>query len=388
MARKSLLALALAAAMLAGCSTVSQHSPRESSGPITAQEALRPFYDSLEVVLPVAPPGPKLAADSIITRIAFGSCVNENGSMAFWDVIASKKPQAFLLIGDNVYGDSGSLADARLPSLLASYKRLLSRQEFDRFRRTIPMLTTWDDHDMGANDAGGSFAFKEYAEEIYESFWGVSETVKSRGGVYDSLIAGPVGKRVQFIMLDTRFFRADLVHGPYRDTAPASAPSIASHDPKATMLGEAQWAWLASELSKPADLRFIISSIQVATNAHSNEGWRNLPLEREKLNNVLALHGINNAIILSGNRHAGAFYRSSISGQAKPVWEFTSSSLNYAFGNGDDGAKEPDPVRQGGLWTGPNFGQIDIDWTTKSVTMTLKREDGTVLERQVVNPFN
>ena len=134
-----------------------------------AQEALRPYYAGLAAKLPVAAPNPALRSDTILTRIAFGSCQNENRPMAYWDVIAAQKAQAFLLIGDNVYGDTGAQWSADMPTLTASYRKLSTRQEWDRFRRSVPMLTAWDDHDFGANDAGGSFAFKEYAEKAYEA---------------------------------------------------------------------------------------------------------------------------------------------------------------------------------------------------------------------------
>ena len=72
------------------------------------------------------------------------------------------------------------------------------------------MLATWDDHDFGQNDAGASFAFKERAERVYETYWGSLAAVRSRPGVQDSIIVRPGGKRVQIILLGTRFFRGEL----------------------------------------------------------------------------------------------------------------------------------------------------------------------------------
>jgi alkaline phosphatase D len=377
--------LPLAALLLAGCATT---APTSIAAPKSAQEALRTYYAALDAKLPVAPANPALAADTVITRFAFGSCVNENRDMKFWDVIAAQKPQAFLLIGDNVYGDTGSFSDAGIPTLTQSYKKLSSRQEFDRFRRSVPMMTTWDDHDYGANDAGGSFAFKERAEQIYESYWGSSDEVKSRPGVYESRIVGPEGKRVQFIILDTRFFRSDLARLPYRDPGPSLGWYIPNTDPKATILGNEQWQWLEQELGKPADVRFIVSSIQLITSAHGFESWYNFPTERERFYRLLAAKGVNNAVLLTGDRHAGGFYKTSAPGVAKPLWEFTSTSLNFAFGKGDGGDREPDPARTGGFWGIPNFGQIDIDWAAKKVTMSLRKDDGSVIETQVVGAIN
>ncbi|OYZ90122.1 MAG: hypothetical protein B7Y00_00230, partial [Sphingomonadales bacterium 17-56-6] len=127
--------LPVAALLLSGCA--SNVIPLEA--PQSAQEALRPYYATLDAKLPKAPPSPPLPANTVITRFAFGSCVNENRDMKFWDVIAAQKPQAFLLIGDNVYGDTRSTNSADIPTLAASYKMLNSRAEFDRFRRSTPM---------------------------------------------------------------------------------------------------------------------------------------------------------------------------------------------------------------------------------------------------------
>ncbi len=357
------------------------------NSPPNAAEALRPYYSSLNAPLPKAPPGVELDESTIITRFAFGSCLNENRPMAVWDIIAAQKPQVFLFIGDNVYGDTGATMAADMPTLTASYRKLNARQEYARFRAAVPMLTMWDDHDYGANDAGGSFAFKEYAEKIFEEYWAASDEVRARPGVYESHMFGPKGRRVQFIMLDSRFFRSDLARMNYQDPAPKLGWNIPNMDPKATMLGDAQWAWLAEELSKPADLRFIISSTQVITDAHGYEGWLNFPLERKKLYKMMADKQVKNAVFLSGDRHAGALYKAKVAGLAKPVYEFTSTSLNLSFGKGDARDKEPDLARLGGIWADENFGQIDIDWKTKKVKLTLKKSEGAVLEEQVIAPM-
>ena len=374
--------------LLSACATATPAATVSIARPASAQEALRPYYAGLTSKLPVAPPNASLANDTVLTRIAFGSCVNENRSMAFWDVIAAQKPQAFLLIGDNVYGDTRTTNSADIPTLTASYRKLSARQEFDRFRRSVPMMTTWDDHDLGANDAGGSFAFKEYAEDIYESYWSSSAEVKSRPGVYESRIVGPAGKRVQFIILDSRFFRSDLVAMPYRDPGPALGWYIPNTDPGATLLGDAQWQWLEQELAKPADLRFIVSSIQLITSAHNYESWANFPKERDRFYGLLAAKGVNNAVLLTGDRHSGGFYKTDVAGVKAPLWEITSSSLNFAFGKGDDRAREPDPARTGGLWGIPNFSVIDIDWAGKNVKFSLRRDDNSVIEEQQISPMD
>ena len=80
--------LPLVALLLAGCATAQTSTP--AAAPRSAQEALRPYYATLDAKLPKAPANPALSADTVLTRIAFGSCVNENREMKFWDVIAAQ----------------------------------------------------------------------------------------------------------------------------------------------------------------------------------------------------------------------------------------------------------------------------------------------------------
>jgi alkaline phosphatase D len=385
---KKYVLLSLSCAAAAGCTLAGQGgtAPVAVSAPVTAAEALRPYYAGLTARLPVAPPGAAVDTSAILTSFAFGSCVNENRSMQFWQVIAAQNPQLFLLIGDNVYGDTAATGAADIPTLTASYRKLSSRQEFARFRTQIPMLTVWDDHDFGANDAGGSFAFKEYAEKIFEQYWGASDEVRARPGVYESHMFGPAGKRVQIIMLDARFFRSDPARINYRDPAPKLGWTMPSNDPAATILGGEQWDWLTEQLKQAADLRFIISSVQVLTDAHNFEGWFAFPLERQKLYRTMAEQKVGNAVLLTGDRHAGALYSRQMPGVTKPIYEITSSSLNFSFGSGDTGAREPDPARLGGLWADENFGQIAIDWDAGTVKLSLRDSSGKMLEERTIKP--
>ncbi|WOE74937.1 alkaline phosphatase D family protein [Alterisphingorhabdus coralli] len=353
--------------------------------PETGQEALRPYYAGLDRdSLPVAGPNAALDESKALTRIAFGSCYNENRPADIWGQISKTDPDMFLMIGDNIYGDTGSNWAANLPSVQRSYAKLAATPEFQEFRANIPMMTSWDDHDYGANDAGGAFAFKEYAERLYETFWDSPREVKARPGVYESRMVGPEGKKVQIILLDTRYFRSDLLRKPYRMERWAMGNYAEDSDPEATILGDAQWEWLAQELRKPADLRLIFSSIQVITKAHDFESWSNFPLEQERLYSLLTAYNIDNAVLLSGDRHSGGLYRTQLPGKDKPLWELTSSSLNYSFRSGDTGDREPDEHRVGGFFSDENFGQIDIDWDGKKVKLTLTRSDGETLISQDV----
>lgn len=376
---KTFVAPLLLAALLGACATASRND---------APASLARYYASLDRArLPVAPAGPALSTSAPLTRIAFGSCVNQDRPQGFWASIAATDPGLFLMIGDNVYGDTRATWAADMPTLTRAYARLSERVEFRDFRSRVPMMATWDDHDYGANDAGGSFAFKQWAETVFETYWGSSAAVRARPGVHDSVIVGPAAQRVQIIMLDTRFFRSDLATLPYQDPAPPLGWYTANADRQATMLGDAQWAWLEAELAKPADLRLIVSSIQVTTHAHNFEKWGNFPAERERLLQLLAARGIGNAVLLTGDRHLGGLYRAAVPGPPRSLWEITSSSLNFSFardGKDTTTEREPDPLRLGRTYPEENFGLIEIDWTAKRVTLGLRGSDGGRLALQVV----
>lgn len=342
-----------------------------------ASDALAGYYDALErrVDLPVAPPTPMLSVEAALTRIAFGSCNSEHRDQEIWQVIANEHPQAFLLIGDNVYGDTNWTGDAGLSTLRASYAKQASHPEFQKFRAAIPMLTTWDDHDYGFNDGGGSFAFKSWAETIYETFWQSSPEVRSRPGIYESRMVGPEGQRTQIILLDTRYFRSDLDRMPYSEERRPLGSYRPTPDTDRTMLGGAQWAWLEQELAKPADLRLVVSSIQVLTEAHDYESWENLPHERARLLRMIGARNGGGVVLLSGDRHAAGLYTEEVVGE--DMWEITSSSLNLAFNDTESNtAREPDPRRVTDFISEENYGVIDIDWRAKAFTLTLKGNRG------------
>jgi len=351
---------------------------------VTPDQLLEPYYAALreQVEMPDAGPNPALAAGTVLTRIAFGSCNHQSAPQHMWAQIAAQNPQLFLMIGDNVYGDNGWDADAGLESLRTSYLLQASHPEFRGFRAKVPMMATWDDHDFGLNDAGASFPFRRWGEALFESFWGSSDAVKARPGVYESSITGPEGKRVQVILLDTRFFRSDLKRMAWSKERPPLGSYLPDDSADKTILGAEQWAWLAQELGKPADLRIVVSSTQVITQAHQFEGWTNFPAERTRLLDMLKGRASSGLVLLSGDRHAAGIYKAEHGGET--IWELTSSSLNLAFGDDIERAtqREPDPSRVSKFFPVENYGLVDIDWKAKALTMTLKNNTSAILASQ------
>src|SRR3712207_7177711 len=90
------------------------------------------------------------------------------------------------------------------------------------------------------------FVGKAQAQRLFLQFWDVppGDPRAGREGVYHAETFGPEGQRVQVILLDTRYFRSPLRPTDQRD-APGKERYLPDDDPAKTMLGEAQWAWLA-----------------------------------------------------------------------------------------------------------------------------------------------
>jgi alkaline phosphatase D len=369
--------LCLSFALLLAAAACVQEPPAETpeapAPPRTVFEALRPYYDQLDIERPSAGPSASRDPSLALTRIAFGSCHDpERAGMEILDRVAADNPDVFIYTGDNVYGDAWSW-DATLPELRSAYATLAASPEFRALRAQIPMLAVWDDHDYGLNDFGRGFPFKEYAERLFLDFWAVPEDDerRSRDGIYTSRVYGPEGQRTQIILLDTRYFRSDLTPTPERG-AEGRERYIPSEAEDQDMLGDAQWAWLEDQLSVPADLRLIVSSIQVHADGHGWEAWRTLPQERARLYNLLETSGAEGVILMSGDRHSSGIYvREDVIGY--PLYEITSSSLNMSF---QDENNESGPHRIGEMFAPVNYGVIDVNWEGGSVSLEIRDADG------------
>ncbi len=370
---KAALAAASAAALLASCETTPEVTRVGAFTVLDDPDA--PNGAIAAIPMPSAP----LDETKTLTRIVFASCAHQNEDQSIWDRIASERPDLTLYMGDNVYGDV-SPDEPALPELKTAYMRLAQSEPFARARAAAPMLTVWDDHDYGWNDGGGDYALKEKSEALFDYVWAVPESDprRARPGVYGSWIIGEEGRRVQVIMLDTRFFRSPLMKTDEPNVR-GKERYVPDDDPSKTLLGDAQWRWLAEELQKPADLRLVVSSIQVIAEGHGWEAWRLFPHERARLYKTITELGVNGVVILSGDRHAAALYRKE-GVNDYPLFEATSSSLNlpasrWRAQSGETWMEE-DPNRMGDMIYEANYGLIDIDWQAGAVNVSIRGKDG------------
>lgn len=297
-----------------------------------------------------------------VSRVLFGSCIKQENPAPILNTIVEQEPDLFVFLGDNIYADTTDMSVMR-----AKYEKLRSLDGFAALMKACPVLATWDDHDYGANDAGASYPERVASQKMFLDFWGesVDSSRRSREGIYDSAIYGPDGKRVQIILLDTRYFRGELKKGEKR----TGGPYYPLDDRSVTMLGEAQWSWLEQQLRKPAELRIIATSIQCIAESSGQETWSNLPRERERLFQLINDTDANGVLLISGDRH-WAEISCKLSGVDYPIYDVTSSSLNQIHERGtptDNRHRTSDTT-----YHKENYGVIEVDWSLDDPQITIE----------------
>jgi len=300
-----------------------------------------------------------------ISRILFGSCAKQDRPIPILATIVKHKPELFIFLGDNIYADTSDMDVMR-----RKYDTLRKQPGFVQLWRSCPVLATWDDHDYGVNDGGAEYAQKRESERLFLDFWGVAQDAprRKRPGVYTAQTFGPPGKRVQVLLLDTRYFRGPLQKGDKR----VGGSYVPTNDPSVTLLGPAQWKWLEQQLRAPAEVRILVSSIQCLASDAGQECWSNLPHERRRLFQLIDRTQAEGLLIISGDRHWAEL--AAVTDQVPyPLYELTASSFNQLHPRGTPTANRhrADPR----TYHRENFGSLTIDWTRSDPRLEFRIRD-------------
>ena len=305
-------------------------------------------------------------------KITCGSCISQDRKQPIWKSILKERSNAFIFMGDNVYGDDKK--NGKLELLKKAYEKQKEKIPFKKLEETNEIFSIWDDHDYGKNDGGSEFPYKKQSKELFLKFWGIplNDARRSREGIYFKRKRKINNNFIQLIFLDTRYFRSPLKPTDEK-WMPTKERYIPDNDPSKTYLGEKQWKWLNNSLKEKADIRFIVSSIQVIADGHGYEKWGNLPMEKLRLFNLIDKNNINNLIILSGDRHRGGIYKEKTNG-GNQLFELTSSSLNLPAGKLFKSKEELGPNRIGSTFLEENYGVVEIN-DDKKITLSIKGLD-------------
>ncbi len=301
--------------------------------------------------------------------IGFGSCASQERAQPIWTTIAAHQPDLFILTGDNVYIDSPEQADMQ-----RAYQQFADIAEFKQFRNHTPIIGTWDDHDYGENDAGRSFQSKHLAKQAFIDFFDYPEVNALRGndqGIYHSKWIKQDNLNVQIILLDTRWDRTPLTRS-YLTKEQRKQLKLGPYQPnpegQGQLLGKAQWQWLEQQLQQPADVKLLVSSIQVLPEYSGWELWANFPHERTRLLDLLHRYSKDNLLIISGDVHRGELTQYTHKDQT--FYEITSSGLAAKVY-----PAAPNKYRVGEALIQQNYGIIDIQPDDNTINVKAKLYD-------------
>jgi alkaline phosphatase D len=272
----------------------------------------------------------EVRADSTF-RIAFGSCGSQEHPLPIFDDVVKHRPDVFVFLGDNIYGDTDDMA-----VLKQKYQQLGDKPTYQNLKRNTEILATWDDHDYGRNDAGKHYPHKAASKEVFMEFFEEpgDSTRYDHEGIYHAEYRRVGDKTVQIILLDGRTFRDDLLeYGDQKDRPKRFFYNLdyTPHtDPAKTLLGEAQWEWLENELLEPADFRVIATGTQFGIEYNGYEAWANFPHERERFVQLIRQTRANHLVFISGDVHYAEISKFEHL-DSYPLYDFTASGLSKTW---------------------------------------------------------
>ncbi|KAJ9455574.1 alkaline phosphatase [Diplonema papillatum] len=349
---------------------------------------------------------PTTGGQASTVKVAFGSCSRPDQRTKVWDSVARFKPDVWLWLGDTVYLDKKGVGFLGLKNAERKYAQTKAQPAYQRAIQGAKVMGTWDDHDMGRDNAGSSFPDKHRTKELALDFLSVprSDPVWGRESMFSARVVEKDGRRIKFILLDTRWFKTET-----------------------QLLGPEQWGWLREEVGEEGaagiSLFVVVSSIQITHDWGESfavlkrmERWGTYP---DELRELLALtqavtrtqgkpfvflsgdvHHGDLRIIPSGCSYAQRSFQDMPVDLDAPIVEGTSSGITHAV------LTRAPPFYPGLFWTWllrgwnvrtvafaeemqrdvylhKNFGAMVVDFATGTVRLEIRDEDGEPVLQQV-----
>lgn len=293
-----------------------------------------------------------------VTKIAFGSCGDQDWPQPVLSIAADKKIDAFIFLGDNIYGDTDNM-----DTLENKYKRWMAQPDYKKLETTTKIFAIWDDHDFGRNDAGVHYPFKKQSKELFMKYFKEPAESERRQheGIYKTEYIKSGDKTVQLVLLDVRTFRNDLLLYDTLTKLPRDhyfyKPDYKPHtSPDSTLLGAEQWKWLEGELEKPADLRLIGSGSQFSIEYNGYEAWANFPHEQKRMLELIKKTKANGVLFLTGDVHYAEISKLKEEG-LYPIYDVTASGITSTW---DFAAQNKNRIE--GPVMENHFGLLTITW--------------------------
>jgi phosphodiesterase/alkaline phosphatase D-like protein len=267
-------------------------------------------------------------------RFAFASCQSwADGPYPAYRDMADQDLDFVLHLGDYIYETSvGTLAEYR--RLHELYK---SSPDLRRAHALFPFVTTWDDHEVQNNYAGGApggggtrrlNGYTAYYEHL--PLRRESEPLGPNSLLYKRFAWG---RLAEFSVLDTRQYRSDQACGDGR-----RPPCDEVSDPARTMTGPAQERWLLEGLRRSQARWNVIAQQTIMApfdydlgpgQVYNLDQWDGYPAARSR---VLEVAGdVSNPVVLSGDWHSNWVNDLDVDGETVAT-EFAGTSISSGIG--------------------------------------------------------
>lgn len=229
-------------------------------------------------------------------KIAVASCtkIQQISPQPVWREILDEKPDAVLLLGDNVYLDHDHHTDpaALRNELNGFYQKQFSEPNFaalraDLKKRKAPMLAIYDDHDfLGNNRYGGDHdpALGRAARDEFVTWFKPPRTGEDVYSVTRFEL-------VDVVILDERFYR--------------TAPHI-SRSNREAVLGAKQWMWFEN-IVQTSKAPYLLVASSTTVHTWGDESWEDYPAAFSRLQTLIG-NKRKGRFVVSGDVHRNAVY--------------------------------------------------------------------------------
>jgi len=274
-------------------------------------------------------------AGDAVARLDFAiaSCQRwDVGFYAAWRHAAAETLDLVLFLGDYIYEYAGGASsvrptDGRLVHTLDDYRARYALHKSDpalqAAHAACPWLLVWDDHEV-ENDYAGLQGnrlepdFPARRAAAYRAYWEhmpLAKAARRADGTMRMHSRLDWGRLARMHLLDDRQMRDPQAcprpgYGGSNTVRPQDCPALA--DPRRTLLGSAQEAWLAEgwDLARPWNLlaqQTLMARFSWADPAHGGlywtDGWDGYPAARRRLLQTVADKHVPGVVVLGGDVH-------------------------------------------------------------------------------------
>jgi alkaline phosphatase D len=275
--------------------------------PITGLKPLTRYYytarvDGQRVVIGEYPTFVSFQEADAVVDFSFAviadASINHVASGFIYNVIHNVAPAFVLKIGDFDHRDPALLSDPPdIEDWRTMHKDVIRNTDAGiLFAKLVgpnfPVMSMWDDHDYGSNNADKDEPWKSIALRAYREYHPNYGPANSSGGLWYSFRYA----QSEFFVLDLRYQR-DAIWDKDDDGKSMLDGDEIENDQK---------DWLRAGLSNStATWKFIVSSVPWNPTVMKQDSWTAYQTERTELLDYINVNNIENVIFISGDIHTG-----------------------------------------------------------------------------------